>query len=267
MKNRQARGRGGVGPGRAGRGAATGARRPRVTVFEKADRIGGLLRYGIPDFKMEKHLIDRRLEQMRGRRRRVRDRTPTSAAMSAWRICARSSTPSCWPAAPNIRAISTCPAASCKGIHFAMEFLPQQNRRCDGDTVPESEGHPGHRQARGHHRRRRHRRRLPGHVASPGARFRCTQFELLPKPPDERSPSTPWPLWPMQLRIESSHEEGGLRDWGVATTDFTGDERGNVKQAARRARRPAAQVRADRRQRIHHRCRPGAAGHGLHSAR
>src|SRR5208283_4722210 len=57
-----------------------------------------------------------------------------------------------------------------------------------------------------------------------------TQFELLPKPPDERSPSTPWPLWPMQLRVETSHEEGGTRDWGVATTGFSGDERGQVKR-------------------------------------
>jgi glutamate synthase (NADPH/NADH) small chain len=116
-----------------------------------------------------------------------------------------------------------------KGIHFAMEFLPQQNRRCEGDMVP-AEGAilaggkrvviigggdtgadclgTSHRQHAAH----------------------ITQFELLPKPPDERSPSTPWPLWPMQLRMESSHEEGGIRDWSVNTVKFTGDEQGNVKQ-------------------------------------
>jgi glutamate synthase (NADPH/NADH) small chain len=121
------------------------------------------------------------------------------------------------------------PGRELNGIHFAMEFLPQQNRRCEGDMVP-AEGAilaggkrvviigggdtgadclgTSHRQHAAH----------------------ITQFELLPKPPDERSPSTPWPLWPMQLRMESSHEEGGIRDWSVNTVKFTGDEHGNVKQ-------------------------------------
>src|SRR5438552_11857206 len=110
-----------------------------------------------------------------------------------------------------------------------MGFLPQQNRRCEGDTVPGEGailatgkrvviiggGDTGADCLGTSHRQ--------GPLSWP-------QFELLPKPPDERSPSTPWPLWPMQLRVESSHEEGGVRDWSVNTVKFTGDERGNVKQ-------------------------------------
>jgi glutamate synthase (NADPH/NADH) small chain len=108
-----------------------------------------------------------------------------------------------------------------------MEFLPQQNRVCEGDTVE------GQLLATG--------KRVViigggdtgadclGTSHRQGA-LSITQFELLPKPPDVRSPSTPWPLWPMQLRVESSHEEGGLRDWSVSTVSFTGDADGNVKQ-------------------------------------
>jgi glutamate synthase (NADPH) small chain len=121
------------------------------------------------------------------------------------------------------------PGRELKGIHFAMEFLPQQNRRCEGDTVPEDVailasgkrvviiggGDTGADCLGTTHRQ---------------GPLSVTQFELLPKPPEERAPSTPWPLWPMQLRSESSHEEGGIRDWSVSTTRFTGDEHGNVKQ-------------------------------------
>jgi glutamate synthase (NADPH) small chain len=108
-----------------------------------------------------------------------------------------------------------------------MEFLPQQNRVCEGDAVTNQilasgknviiigGGDTGADCVGTSHRQ--------------GARS-VTQFELLPKPPETRSPSTPWPLWPMQLRVESSHEEGGTRDWSVSTVRFTGDEQGNVKQ-------------------------------------
>jgi glutamate synthase (NADPH/NADH) small chain len=117
------------------------------------------------------------------------------------------------------------PGRELKGIHFAMEFLPQSNKVCEGDSVPEQilatgkhvviigGGDTGadclgtsHRQKAAH----------------------ISQFELLPKPPDSRAPQTPWPLWPMQLRVESSHEEGGLRDWSVSTVRFSGDAHGNV---------------------------------------
>ena len=219
-----------VGSGPAGLAAAQQLARAghEVTVFEKADRIGGLLRYGIPNFKMEKHLIDRRLEQMRaegvkfqtgahvGRNVPVEDlRKEFDAILLAG-------------GAEQPRDLRV-PGRELRGIHFAMEFLPQGNRRCEGDTVPESEailatgkrvviiggGDTGADCLGTSHRQK---------AAS------IHQFELLPTPPPERSPQTPWPLWPMQLRVESSHEEGGQREWSVSTTRFTGDEHGNVKK-------------------------------------
>jgi glutamate synthase (NADPH) small chain len=109
-----------------------------------------------------------------------------------------------------------------KGVHYAMEFLPQQNRRCHGDTLAsESEilatgkhvviiggGDTGADCLGTVHRQKP----LSVH-----------QFEIMPKPPDQRSPQTPWPMWPMQLRTEGAHEEGGIRDWSIATTKFTGE--------------------------------------------
>jgi glutamate synthase (NADPH/NADH) small chain len=120
------------------------------------------------------------------------------------------------------------PGRELKGIHFAMEYLPQQNRRCLGDTVePATEimatgkrvviiggGDTGADCLGTCHRQKP----LSVH-----------QFEIMPKPPDERSPQTPWPLWPMQLRTEAAHEEGGIRDWSIATSKFSGDADG-VKQ-------------------------------------
>ena len=120
------------------------------------------------------------------------------------------------------------PGRELKGIHFAMEFLPQQNKRCEGDDGPGPD--PGHRQARDHHRRRRYRRRLPGHQPSAEARIGAPVRIAAQAAGRRAPPSTPWPLWPMQLRVESSHEEGGMRDWSVNTVNFTGDAEGNVKQ-------------------------------------
>jgi glutamate synthase (NADPH/NADH) small chain len=113
------------------------------------------------------------------------------------------------------------------GIHFAMEYLPQQNRRCEDDEVP------GQILATGEHVVI-----IGGGDTGADCLGTChrqgalsvTQFELLPQPPEERSPSTPWPLWPMQLRTEGAHEEGGRRDWSVSTVAFTGDRNGRVRQ-------------------------------------
>jgi glutamate synthase (NADPH/NADH) small chain len=121
------------------------------------------------------------------------------------------------------------PGRELAGIHFAMDFLPQQNRRCEGDAVAECDSIL----AAG-----KHVVIIGGGDTGADCLGTChrhgalsvTQFELLPKPPDTRAPSTPWPLWPMQLRVESSHEEGGLRDWSVNTIGFTGDEQGRVKK-------------------------------------
>jgi glutamate synthase (NADPH) small chain len=219
-----------VGSGPAGLAAAQQLARAghEVTVFEKNDRIGGLLRYGIPNFKMEKHLIDRRLEQMRAEGVRfeinahVGDNVPVGDLrrdFQALLLAGGAELPR------NLHV----PGRELKGIHFAMEYLPQWNRRCEGDTIPDDMAI----------RAAGKRVVIIGggdtgadclgttHRQDPAS---VTQFELLPKPPDERSPSTPWPLWPMQLRLESSHEEGGIRDWSVSTTSFTGDEEGNVRQ-------------------------------------
>jgi len=219
-----------VGSGPAGLAAAQQLCRAghTVVVHEKADRIGGLLVYGIPQFKMEKHIVDRRVEQMSvegvkfvtnaevGKNVAVEDlRRDFDAIVLAG-------------GAEHPRDLNV-PGRELKGIHFAMEFLPQQNRRALGDTVdPEAEilatgkrvviiggGDTGADCLGTCHRQKP----LSVH-----------QFEIMPKPPDERSPLTPWPLWPMQLRIEGAHEEGGGRDWSIATTKFTGSSTGAVQQ-------------------------------------
>jgi glutamate synthase (NADPH/NADH) small chain len=216
-----------IGSGPAGLAAAQQLVRAGhdVTVFEKNDRIGGLLRYGIPNFKMEKHLIDRRLEQMRAEGVKFEINAHVGANVRVEDLRREFDAILLAGGAEQPRNLNV-PGRDLKGIHFAMEFLPQQNKVCEGDTVANQilatgkrviiigGGDTGADCLGTSHRQ--------------GAQS-ITQFELLPKPPDTRSPSTPWPLWPMQLRIESSHEEGGTRDWSVNTVSFSGDENGNVK--------------------------------------
>jgi glutamate synthase (NADPH/NADH) small chain len=197
-----------------------------VTLFEKSDRIGGLLRYGIPNFKMEKHLIDRRMEQMSAEgvefrpNSHVGGNVPVEDLRREFDAILLSGGAE-WPRDLNV------PGRELRGIHFAMDFLPQQNKVCEGDTVSSQILATGKRVV------------IIGggdtgadclgttHRQKP---LSVHQFELLPMPPKERSPLTPWPLWPMQLRIEGAHEEGGIREWSIATAKFTGDENGNVKQ-------------------------------------
>jgi glutamate synthase (NADPH/NADH) small chain len=217
-----------VGSGPAGLAAAQQLARVghAVTVFEKADRIGGLLRYGIPNFKMEKHLIDRRIEQMRaeGVEFVVNAHIGVNVKITDLREDFHAIILAIGAEQPRDLKV---PGRELKGIHYAMEFLPQSNKVCEGDQVPNQilatgkrvviigGGDTGadclgtsHRQGAAH----------------------ITQLELMPKPPEERAPETPWPMWPMQLRVESSHEEGGFRDWSVSSVAFSGDEKGHVKK-------------------------------------
>ena len=219
-----------VGSGPAGLAAAQQLARAGhdVTVFEKADRVGGLLRYGIPNFKMEKHLIDRRLEQMRAEGVRFRANAHVGVNIAVEDLRGEHHALLLAGGAEHPRDLRV-PGRELNGIHFAIDFLPQQNRRNEGDEVPAEGailatgksvviiggGDTG--------------ADCLGTCHRQGA-LSVTQFELLSKPPDERAPSTPWPLWPMQLRTEGAHEEGGARDWSVSTVKFTGDEDGNVRQ-------------------------------------
>jgi glutamate synthase (NADPH) small chain len=217
-----------VGSGPAGLAAAQQLNRAGhwVTVFEKADRVGGLLRYGIPDFKMEKHVLDRRLEQMAAEGIKFETRAHVGSNVPVEDLQKEFDAILLAGGAESPRELKV-PGRELKGIHFAMEFLPQQNRRNAGDPVPDQIVATG-----------KHVVIIGGGDTGADCLGTChrqkaksiRQFEIMPMPPEERAPSTPWPLWPLQLRTESSHEEGGLRDWAIGTTRFTGDEQGNVKQ-------------------------------------
>src|SRR5438128_8144731 len=196
-------------------------------VFERADRIGGLLRYGIPEFKMEKRHLDRRLGLMEkegvvfqtnahvGVNVPVADlKKDFDAIVLAGGACAPRDLP--------------IPGRELGGIHCAMEYLPLSNKRCEGDPVPDE----AFITARG--------KRVViigggdtgadclGTVHRQGA-LSVHQFELLPRPPDQRAADNPWPQWPNILRVSSAHEEGGDRVYAVSTQRFTGDA-GRVTQ-------------------------------------
>ena len=211
-----------VGSGPAGLATAQQLNRSghTVTVFERADRIGGLLRYGIPDFKMEKWVLDRRLEQMEAEGVVFRPCVNVGVDLSAEELR------SCFDAivlagGSTVPRDLPVPGRVLGGIHFAMEFLTQQNRRVAGTWPPDrpqitAEG-----------------RRVVilgggdtgadclGTVHRQRAAAVC-QIELLPRPPQSRDETMPWPSYPMILRTSAAHEEGGTRDWSVLTTAFSG---------------------------------------------
>ena len=227
-----------VGSGPAGLAAAQQLARVghAVTVFEKNDRVGGLLRYGIPDFKLEKSHIDRRVKQMRAEGVQFRTSVFVGAAADAARygkveavtpeqlqaefdaviIAGGSETPRDLPV----------PGRELKGVHFAMDFLPQQNKVVAGDRLKHQMlatakkvvviggGDTGS--------------DCVGTSNRQGA-ISVTQFELLPQPPAQENKPLVWPYWPLRLRTSTSHEEGCQRDWSVATKRFNDDGKGNVK--------------------------------------
>jgi glutamate synthase (NADPH/NADH) small chain len=211
-----------VGSGPAGLAAAQQLVRSghQVVVFEKADRIGGLLRYGIPDFKLEKQFIDRRLHQLEAEGvvfetgvdiGKDISLTYLRRAYHAVLISAGATVPRDLP----------IPGRELKGIHFAMELLTQQNRCVAGDMMPMGEeisakgknvlviggGDTGS--------------DCVGTSIRQGAK-KVFQIEILPKPPDIRPDSNPWPVWPKVLRSSTSHEEGCDRYWNIATKEFVG---------------------------------------------
>jgi glutamate synthase (NADPH/NADH) small chain len=224
-----------VGSGPAGMAAAQQLARAGhdVTLFEKNDRVGGLLRYGIPDFKMEKHHIDRRVEQMQAEGVVFRTGVmvadlPKGSKVTNW----AQETISPEQLRKEFDAVLLCggaeqsrdlpvPGRDLEGVHFAMEFLPQQNKVNAGDPFK------GQISATGKHvivigggdtgsdcvgTSNRH-----------GAQS-VVQFELMPQPPEEENKPLTWPYWPSKLRTSSSHEEGCDREFAIATKEFLGEK-------------------------------------------
>jgi glutamate synthase (NADPH) small chain len=189
-----------------------------VVVYEKADRIGGLLRYGIPDFKMEKAAIDRRMAQMSIEGVEFRANVEVGNDVSAEDLLAEYDAVVMAGGAEAPRDLPI-PGRDLDGVHFAMEFLPQQNRVVAGDTVAAQIKATG-----------KHVVVIGGGdtgsdcigTSNRHGATSITQFELLPQPPEHENKPLTWPYWPIKLRTSSSQEEGCARDWSVATKRFEG---------------------------------------------
>jgi glutamate synthase (NADPH) small chain len=219
-----------VGSGPAGLAAAEQLNRAGhvVTVFEKADRIGGLLRYGIPEFKMEKRFLNRRLSLMEQEGVEFRAGVNVGVELTAEQLKADFDAVVLAGGAEWPRDLPV-PGRELKGIHFAMEYLTLSNRRAEGDQIADDQfitakgkrvviiggGDTG--------------ADCLGTVHRQGARS-VHQFELLPRPPDTRAADNPWPQWPNLFRTSPAHEEGGERVYSVSTQRFTGDDQGRVKK-------------------------------------
>ncbi len=209
-----------VGSGPAGMACAQQLARAGhdVVLFEKSDRIGGLLRYGIPDFKMEKHLIDLRMEQMRAEGVEFRTGVNVGVDLTVKELIADFDAAVLSGGAELPRDLPV-PGRELKGVHFAMEFLPQQNKIVAGDKVKNQILATG-----------KHVVVIGGGdtgsdcvgTSNRQGALSVTQFELLPQPPEQENKPLVWPYWPIKLRSSSSHEEGCARDWSVATTEFAG---------------------------------------------
>jgi glutamate synthase (NADPH) small chain len=216
-----------VGSGPAGLAAAAQLNKAGhwVTVFERSDRVGGLLRYGIPDFKLEKNIIDRRIRLMEQEGIIFRTNAHVGVNISAKHLQAEFDAVVLTGGASAPRDLPI-PGRNFKGVHFAMEFLPQQNKRVAGDRIFSGDilasgknvlviggGDTGS--------------DCVGTSNRQGAKS-VTQIELLAKPPLKRTEDNPWPLWPMVLMTSSSHEEGVNRQWAILTKEFLGDSNGKL---------------------------------------
>ena len=218
-----------VGSGPAGLAAAAQLNRAGhwVTVLERADRIGGLLRYGIPEFKLEKKFLDRRLALMTAEGVMFRTNANVGVNVTVDEMRRQFDAIVLAGGATRPRDLPV-PGRELSGIHYAMEYLTLQNQRCEGDQIEESRfitakdkhviiiggGDTG--------------ADCLGTAHRQGAKS-IHQLELLSRPPDERAVGNPWPLWPNIFRVSSAHEEGGERLYSISTTRFGGDERGRVK--------------------------------------
>ncbi len=218
-----------VGSGPAGLAAAQQLARVghKVTVFEKNLKAGGLLRYGIPDFKMEKHLIDRRVSQMEAEGVTFRTKTHVGVNYSADRLLAEFDAVVLSGGSEAPRDLEV-PGRDLTGVHFAMNFLGQQNRRVSGERLLDNSpilaegknvvviggGDTG------------------SDCVGTSIRQRAgsvTQIEIMPKPPIRENKEMTWPNWPMKLRTSSSHEEGTARDWAIVTKEVLGTPDGRVR--------------------------------------
>ncbi len=212
-----------VGSGPAGMACAQQLARAghAVTVFEKNDRIGGLLRYGIPDFKMEKHFIDRRIEQMQAEGVVFKPGTHVGVDLPATQLLADFDAIALTGGSEQPRELPV-PGRNLQGVYFAMQFLPQQNKRVAGDSIPANEAILA---------KDKHVIVIGGgdtgsDCIGTSIRQGCrsvTQLEILPRPPEKENKELTWPEWPNKMRTSSSQEEGAVRDWCVATKEFIGE--------------------------------------------
>jgi len=213
-----------VGSGPAGLACAQQLARTghAVEVFEKADRVGGLLRYGIPDFKMEKHIIDRRVEQMSAEGVAFHTNAHIGVSTPAGELLARFDAVALTGGSEHPRDLEV-PGRELNGVHFAMHFLPQQNKRNAGDTIDPEIALTA---------KDKHVIVIGGGDTGSdciGTSFRqgarsVTQLEILPRPPEQVNKGLTWPDWPNKLRTSSSQNEGAVRDWSVATKSLEGKD-------------------------------------------
>ncbi len=226
-----------IGSGPAGLAAAQQVNRAghETVVFEKDDRIGGLLRYGIPDFKLEKTVIDRRLEQMSREGVRFQSGVEVGRDITAAELRKQFDAVCLCMGAGQARPLNVT-GANLRGVHLAMDFLSQQNRRVAGVDQPAGSDHVAGREpmltANGKHviviGGGDTGSDCVGTSIRQGA-ISVTQLEILPKPPNESNDETPWPQWPRIMRTSSSQEEGCERRWSVLTKELRGDD-GQVRE-------------------------------------